>query len=148
MRPLTLLVVAAGIAACASSAEAAMYKCVTRDGTVLFQARPCAASDKEVDVSGSVAPAEAANGSTEPTRRKVADSDPRLQALRTPRDTEERAVMDRDLAQRRDRCRSAREIVERAQSSLESPNEVTRQQAGNEIKIQQRRMREDRCDAL
>jgi len=147
MRPLTFLVLAVGIAAFGVPAEAAMYKCMTRDGTVLYQSRPCSAGDRELEVSGSVAPAEGSNGAAE-ARRKVADSDPRLQAVRSPQNIEDRAVLDRDLAQRRDRCRSARETVERQQSLLASTNEVARQQAGNEIKVQERRMREDRCDAV
>lgn len=145
MRPLTLFVVVAGIAAWAVPAEAAMYKCATRDGTVLYQAKPCSAGDREMEVSGSVAPVDGANSSAE--RRRLAADDPRLQVVR-PQNAEDRAVLDRDLSQRRDRCRSARGMIERQQSLLASANEVARQQAGNEIKVQERRMREDRCDAV
>jgi hypothetical protein len=146
MRPFTVFVLVAGIAAWAVPAEAAMYKCATPDGTVRYQAKPCSAGDREMVVSGSVAPVDGANASTE--RRKLAADDPRLQAVQTPQNAEDRAVLTRDLAQRRDRCRSARETIERQHSLLSSANEVTRQQAGNEIAVQERRMREDRCDAV
>lgn len=147
MRLPSLLLVAAGLAALAVPAHAAMYKCVTPDGTVLFQARPCAVGDRQLAVSGSMGPAEAGNSADAP-RRKIADSDPRSPSVPSPRGSEERAVMDRDLAQRRDRCRVARETVERQKALLGSTNEVTRQQAGNEIKNQERRMREDGCQAV
>ena len=146
MRLLAVLVLAAGIAAFTVPAEGAMYKCVKRDGTLLYQAKPCSDGDRELAESGSVAPADApsADGAT----RKLAADDPRLQAMRNGNTAEERAVMDRDLAQRRDRCRSARETIERQKPLLDGSNEVARQHAGNQIKIQERRMREDRCDAV
>lgn len=144
MRSTRLLLFAAGLAAFVSPVHAAMYKCVTTDGTVLFQARPCAAGDKQLTVSGSLAPSPGVARSDNP-RRKAADNDP---GAKSTASLEERAVMDRDLAQRRDRCRAAREVVERQRSLLASPNEVARHKAGNEIKVQERRMREDGCDAV
>jgi hypothetical protein len=146
MRLAAFLVLAAGIAAVTAPAEGAMYKCAKRDGTVLYQAKPCSDGDRELAVSGSVAPA--GSGTADPVSRKLADNDPRLQAMRNGNTAEERAVMDRDLAQRRDRCRSAREMIERQKPLLEGSSEVARQHAGNEIKTQERRMREDRCDAV
>ncbi|MEO8485971.1 MAG: DUF4124 domain-containing protein [Betaproteobacteria bacterium] len=139
----------AGFAALASlPATATMYKCTTRDGTVLYQARPCANGDKDASVASagsndSAVPLDAAS-------RKLAENDARLGTVsaRSPRETEQRAVLDRDLAQRRDRCRNYRDTIERQKPLFDSANEVTRQHALNEVKIQERRMKDDSCVAL
>jgi hypothetical protein len=110
-------------------ASAEMYKCTTRDGTVLYQSKPCGAGDREATI----------------TNGQVADG---ASAKPATREAAERAVFDRDVAQRRARCGVYRENVERFKALLDSPNEVTRSHAGNDIKEQERRMREDNCAAL
>jgi hypothetical protein len=147
MRALALLALGFALILPAPAADAAMFKCVTRDGTVLFQARPCSQGDKEVAVSGSIGPSEGV-AAADPAPRKTPDGDPKAPSMRSPQNAQERAVMERELAQRRDRCRNARDVLERRKAQLDSPNEVARQQAGNEIKIQERRMREDHCDSV
>ena len=56
--------------------------------------------------------------------------------------------MDRELSQRRARCGNYRETIERQKPLLDSPSEVTRQHAANEIKNQERRMRDDQCASI
>jgi hypothetical protein len=94
-----------------------MNKCVSPDGTVSFQARPCSSS---------------AAGTT----------------LAANRDVAERAVADRELAQRRDRCRNSKEIADRQRALLASDAAVDRKAVGDELAIQERRMRQDGCGAL
>lgn len=105
--------------ACLSTAPASaeMNKCVSPDGTVSFQARPCSSSAAN--------PSLAANG-----------------------DVAERAVADRELAQRRDRCRNAKEVADRQRALLASESAIDRKAVGDELAIQERRMRQDGCGAL
>lgn len=106
-------------AACLSIAPASaqLNKCVSADGTVSFQARPCSSS-----VAG-------------PT-------------LAADRDVAERAVADREYAQRRDRCRNARDIADRQRALLASDGAIDRKAVSDELAIQERRMRQDGCGSL
>jgi hypothetical protein len=128
-KPLSTLAAATLAALVALPATAQMFKCTTRDGTVLYQSKPCGAGDREATMANGV----------------VADS---ASAKPTTREAAERAVLERDLAQRRARCGVYRENFERFKAQLESPNEVTRGHAANDIKEQERRMRDDNCAAL
>ena len=129
--PLPSLAVATFAALVALPATAQMFKCTTKDGTVLYQSKPCGAGDREATMTnGLVADGAGANGKP------------------ASRDAAERAVLERDVAQRRARCGVYRENVERFKALLDSPNEVTRGHAANDIKAQERRMRDDNCAAL
>jgi len=131
MRTSTLsALLVAGLAGLVALPAAAMFKCTARDGTVLYQARPCSAGDREASV---------ASGPTSELRRLES---------RSPQEVQERAVQDRELAQRRARCGAYRDTIERQKPVLDSPNEVTRQHAATEIKNQERRMRDDQCAAI
>ena len=135
MRLFTLHAFAATLAVLAASpAEATMFKCTSRDGTVLYQARPCGAGEREVPVASvngqDGAPSDAASRSA------------------SPREAQERAVAERDLAQRRARCGTSRESIDRLSKLLGSPNEVQRHQAANEIKAQEKRMKDDACASI
>ena len=127
--PLWTLAAATLTALVAVSASAEMYKCTTRDGTVLYQSKPCGAGDREATI----------------TNGQVADG---ASAKPTTPQAAERAVVERDVAQRRARCGVYRENVDRFKAQLDSPNEVTRGHAANDIKEQERRMRDDNCAAL
>ncbi|MFI4923827.1 MAG: DUF4124 domain-containing protein [Vicinamibacteria bacterium] len=109
-------------------ATAQMYKCTAKDGTVLYQARPCGDAVREATLANGMV-AETANGKA------------------VPRDTE-RAVLERDLAQRRARCGVYRDNIDRYKALLDSPNDVTRSHAENDIRQQERRMKDDNCAAL
>lgn len=68
--------------------------------------------------------------------------------LAANRDVTERAVADRDLAQRRDRCRNAQAIADRQRTLLASDGVTDRKAASDELAIQERRMRQDGCSQL
>ena len=137
--PLTLSTLAA--AAFASPlAQAAMYKCTSPDGTVAFQAAPCQPGAKEdraearaYPSSGAARPAAATPTSDGAGRVRVAQ------------DAQERAVADREETQRRDRCRSYREAIDRQSAQLAAASESARQKAAREINIQERKAQQDRC---
>ena len=114
----------------AAPAAAQMFKCTAKDGTVVYQARPCGAGDREATVTNGQT-ADAAGRPATPTR-----------------DAQERAIFERDLAQRRARCTTYRDTIERQKTLLDSPNDVTRQHAANEVKNQERRMKDDGCASL
>ena len=111
-------------------ATAQMYKCTTKDGTVLYQARPCGGAEREATVSNGI----------------VATGDAR--AHLSPSETVERAVLERDIAQRRARCSVYRDNIERYKVGLDSSNDVTRSHAESDIRQQERRMKDDNCAAL
>lgn len=131
MRPLRLLIIAC-LSLAALPATAQMYKCTTKDGTVLYQARPCGGAEREATLANGMV----AEGEARTTNGKA-----------MPRDTE-RAVLERDLAQRRARCGVYRDNIERYRTLLDAPNEVTRSHAENDIRQQERRMKDDNCAAL
>jgi len=133
-----LLLAAAALAS--PHAQAAMYKCTSPDGTVAFQAAPCQAGAKEErpearanPVSGAARPASA---TTSP------DGAGRVQLAQ---DAQQRAVADREEAQRRDRCRSYREAIDRQSAQLTSASESAKQKAAREINILERKAQQDRC---
>jgi len=132
MRLLRLLTIAFAVFL-SLPAAAQMYKCTAKDGTVLYQARPCVGTEREATL---------ANGT-------LADADTRavMNARAVPRDTE-RAVLERDIAQRRARCGVYRDNVDRYKALLDSPNDVTRSHAESDIRQQERRMKDDNCAAL
>jgi len=132
MRLLRLLTIAFAVFL-ALPAAAQMYKCTAKDGTVLYQARPCVGTEREATL---------ANG-------MLADGDTRavMNGKAVPRDTE-RAVLERDIAQRRARCGVYRDNIDRYKAMLDSPNDVTRSHAENDIRQQERRMKDDNCAAL
>src|SRR6185369_8893957 len=107
MRLLRLLTIAFAVFL-SLPAAAQMYKCTAKDGTVLYQARPCVGTEREATL---------ANGT-------LADGAV-MNAKVVPRDTE-RAVLERDIAQRRARCGVYRDNVDRYKALLDSPNDVTR----------------------
>ena len=129
LRPLTIVFAAF----LSLPAAAQMYKCTAKDGTVLYQARPCVGTEREATL---------ANGT-------LADGDTRavMNARVVPRDTE-RAVLEREIAQRRARCGVYRDNVDRYKALLDSPNDVTRSHAESDIRQQERRMKDDNCAAL
>jgi hypothetical protein len=127
MRLLRLLTIASAVLL-SLPAAAQMYKCTAKDGTVLYQARPCGDAVREATLANGMV-AESAN------------------AKLVPRDTE-RAVLERDIAQRRARCGVYKDNVERYKVLLESPNDVTRSHAESDIRQQERRMKDDNCAAL
>jgi len=129
MRLLRLLTIAFAVFL-ALPAAAQMYKCTAKDGTVLYQARPCVGTEREATL---------ANGT-------LADGAV-MNAKVVPRDTE-RAVLERDIAQRRARCGVYRDNVDRYKALLDSPNDVTRSHAESDIRQQERRMKDDNCAAL
>jgi|KBSMisStandDraft_5_1062788.scaffolds.fasta_scaffold621610_2 hypothetical protein len=129
MRLLRLLTIAFAVFL-SLPAAAQMYKCTAKDGTVLYQARPCVGTEREATL---------ANGT-------LADGAV-MNAKVVPRDTE-RAVLERDIAQRRARCGVYRDNVDRYKALLDSPNDVTRSHAESDIRQQERRMKDDNCAAL
>ena len=136
---LTALLLAA--AALASPlAQAAMYKCTSPDGTVAFQAAPCQPGAKEeraetrTYATSGAARAAAATPTSDGAGR-----------VRVAQDAQERAVADREEAQRRDHCRSYREAIDRQSAQLTSASESARQKAAREIAIQERKAQQDRC---
>ena len=129
MRLLRLLTIAFAVFL-SLPAAAQMYKCTAKDGTVLYQARPCVGTEREATL---------ANGT-------LADGAV-MNAKVVPRDTE-RAVLERDIAQRRARCGVYRDNIDRYKALLDSPNDVTRSHAESDIRQQERRMKDDNCAAL
>ena len=129
MRLLRLLTIAFAVFL-SLPAAAQMYKCTAKDGTVLYQARPCVGTEREATL---------ANGT-------LADGAV-MNAKVVPRDTE-RAVLERDIAQRRARCSVYRDNIERYKPGLGSSNDVTRSHAESDIRQQERRMKDDNCAAL
>ena len=122
------LLIAAVLSLLPMPAEATMYKCTARDGTVLYQARPCGVADREAPVGNAGL---ADSMSADPATRK--------------RESQERAIVDREEAQRRARCASYRETLDGLKPMLEASSEATRNRAVKEQSIQERRMRDDRC---
>lgn len=68
--------------------------------------------------------------------------------LAANRDVTERAVADREAAQRRDRCRNYKEIADRQRALLASDAPIDRKATGDELAIQERRMRQDNCGLM
>ena len=110
-------------------AHAAMFKCTSPDGTVAFQAAPCPGGAKQE--SAEVRPG--AGGATVSGRVQIAQ------------DVQIRAVADREETQRRDRCRSYREAIDRQNAQLATASESAKQKAAREIAIQERKAQQDRC---
>ena len=134
---------AAAVALTPAAADVTMYKC-TRDGTTLYQARPCGSAEKASTANGSESAAETTNGA-ERTQRKLAQGDPRVTGLVPTANVQERAVLDREEAQRRDRCRNSREIADKQRALLASDAQIDRKAVSDELAIQERRMKQDRC---
>ena len=110
-------------------AHAAMFKCTSPDGTVAFQAAPCPGAAKQE--SAEARPG--AGGATVSGRVQIAQ------------DVQLRAVADREETQRRDRCRSYRDAIDRQSAALDSGSESAKQKAAREINIQERKAQQDRC---
>jgi len=129
MRLLRLLTIAFAVFL-SLPAAAQMYKCTAKDGTVLYQARPCVGTEREATL---------ANGT-------LADGAVmKAQLVRRERD---RAMPVDAIAQRRARCGVYRDNVDRYKALLDSPNDVTRSHAESDIRQQERRMKDDNCAAL
>jgi len=109
------LTAAACLAIMPASAE--FVRCVAADGTVSFQAKPCAAGQ----------------GGTK---------------LAATAEDVDRAVTDRETAQRRERCRSAKAIADRQRALIASGGAPDRKAASDELAIQERRMRQDNCGTM
>jgi hypothetical protein len=109
--------------------HAAMYKCTSPDGTIAFQAAPCpgAATQENAEVRLT------AGGTTVAGRVQVTQ------------DVQLRAVADREETQRRDRCRSYREAIDRQSEQLTSGSESAKHKAAREVANQERKAQQDRC---
>lgn len=68
--------------------------------------------------------------------------------LAANREVAERAVYDREAAQRRDRCRAAKDIADRQRALLASDALPNRKAVSDELAIQERRMRQDNCGTM
>ena len=110
-------------------AHAAMYKCTSPDGTVAYQAAPCPGAAKQESAEVRLT----AGGTATPGRVQI-----------TP-DVQLRAVADREETQRRDRCRSYREAIDRQSEQLASGSESAKHKAAREVAIQERKAQQDRC---
>jgi len=132
----SFLVVAAAASA-SPNAHGAMYKCTSPDGTVAFQAVPCQASAKEEPAGSRSTGAAAPPASAEPRRAGT--------TMVVAQDAQSRAVADREETQRRDRCRSYREAIDRQSVQPASASESAKQKAAREINIQERKAQQDRC---
>lgn len=115
-----------------------MFKCTSADGTIAYQQKPCAGGAKEARVAPkTVAPDDGRAATT-----SIVDG--RVVARAAPDDTQ-RAVEARAERQRLDRCRNARDTLERQQALLASPATSSKKSINDEIRIQERRLAEDRC---
>ena len=110
-------------------AHAAMYKCTSPDGTVAFQAAPCPGAAKQENADVRLT----AGGTTAAGRVQIAQ------------DVQLRAVADREETQRRDRCRSYREAIDRQSEQLTSGSESAKQKSAREVANQERKAQQDRC---
>ena len=139
--------------------EAALFKCTAADGTVMYQTKPCDPSLRQESAQGA-AGAQGSAGALGPSRESprlapvidapatkktdgrvvVAPSD---QAL-----AQNRAVADREAAQKRDRCASYRGNIDGQRAILAEPKTTAtaRKKANDEIAIQERRQKEDGCE--
>lgn len=128
--------------ALAPAAHAQMtYKCTSADGTILYQQRPCDSTARETKVGARPVADASAAGQAPSTHPALGG---RVVARSTPGD-EQRAVEARAEQQRVNRCRSYRDTIARQQPMLDAPSAVARKHASDEIKIQERRIAEDRC---
>ena len=110
-------------------AHAGMYKCTSPDGTVAYQAAPCPGASRQEYAEARPG----AGGTSAPGRVQIAQ------------DVQLRAVADREETQRRDRCRSYREAIDRQGEQLASGSESAKQKAAREVAIQERKAQQDRC---
>ena len=110
-------------------AHAAMFKCTSPDGTVAYQAAPCSGAAKQENADVRLT----AGGTTAAGRVQIAQ------------DVQLRAVADREETQRRDRCRSYRDAIDRQSEQLTSGSESAKQKAAREVAIQERKAQQDRC---
>ena len=122
-----VLIAAAALAS--PLAHAGMYKCTSPDGTVAFQAAPCPGAAKQENAEVRLSP----GGASAPGRVQLAQ------------DVQLRAVADREETQRRDRCRSYSDAIDRQSPILSSGSDSARQTAAREIKTQERKAQQDRC---
>ena len=121
-------------------AQAAMYKCTSPDGTVAFQAAPCQPGAKEERPEARTYPS---SGAARPAAATLTSDG--AGRVRVAQDAQERAVADREETQRRDRCRSYSEAIDRQNASLAKASESAKQKAAREIAIQERKAQQDRC---
>ena len=121
-------------------AQAAMYKCTSPDGTVAFQAAPCQPGAKEERAEARTYPS---SGAARPAAATLTSDG--AGRVRVAQDVQERAVADREEAQRRDRCRSYSEAIDRQNAQLATASESAKQKAAREIAIQERKAQQDRC---
>ena len=110
-------------------AHAAMYKCTSPDGTVAYQAAPCPGATKQESADVRLG----TGGTSAPGRVQIAQ------------DVQLRAVADREETQRRDRCRSYREAIDRQSEQLTSGSESAKHKAAREVANQERKAQQDRC---
>jgi hypothetical protein len=121
-------------------AQAAMFKCTSPDGTVAFQAVPCQGGAKQ-----EVADVRPAGGGTTARLATTGASVDGAGRVLIANDGQQRAVADREETQRRDRCRSYRDAIDRQSAALDSGSESAKQKAAREINIQERKAQQDRC---
>ncbi|MFO1284179.1 MAG: hypothetical protein U1F51_17260 [Burkholderiales bacterium] len=133
--------------------EAALFKCTAADGTVMYQTKPCDPSLRQESAQGTA-------GAPGPSRES-APLAPVIDAPATkksdgrvvvaPSDqaiAQNRAVADREAAQKRDRCASYRSNIDGQRAILAEPKTTAtaRKKATDEIAIQERRRKEDGCE--
>ena len=136
---------AAGMALPATSVHAALYKCTSPDGTVVFQTRACDPSTKQEPVQGSGPTGRGvATVAAEPPARKT---DGRVVVLDDKVVAQNCAVADREEVQRRDRCANYQANIAQQRAVLAEAKSTTtaRKKAADEIAIQERRQKDDGC---
>lgn len=134
----TLAALALALALVPDARAQMMFKCTSADGTIAYQQKPCAGGAKEARVAPKTVVADDGRSTTAST------VDGRVVASATPDDTQ-RAVEARAERQRLDRCRNARDTLARQQALLASPGTTSKKSITDEIRIQERRLAEDRC---
>lgn len=139
-------------------ADAALFKCTAADGTVMYQTKPCDPSLRQESAQGA-AGAQGGAGALGPSRESprlapVIDASAKKtdgRVVVAPSDqalAQNRAVADREAAQKRDRCASYRANIDGQRAILAEPKTTAtvRKKATDEIAIQERRQKEDRCE--
>ena len=109
--------------------HAAFYKCRAPFGTIAFPAARWRGGATQENAEVRLT----AGGTTVAGRVQVTQ------------DVQLRAVADREETQRRDRCRSYREAIDRQSEQLTSGSESAKHKAAREVANQERKAQQDRC---
>ena len=125
----------------ASVAGAAVFRCTSQTGAVVYQDKPCGGGGTKVDA----APSSVAPVKNQQVSKELQAVDDRL-AARARADDEARAAREKRVAVHASECRGYLDEAERQRAWLSSVSEAVRQSGAAGIDIALRRYHDAGCD--